>query len=73
MESINRTGSSAVRSPTDSALNDDTKLASLTADILVFRRQIGPRCSIVDYDDIDTDNNRIDVEINFSLTSNPNS
>jgi phage baseplate assembly protein W len=27
---------------------------------------------IVDYDDIDTDNNRIDVEINFSLTSNPN-
>jgi phage baseplate assembly protein W len=27
---------------------------------------------IVDYDDIDKDNNRIDVEINFSLTSNPN-
>ena len=27
---------------------------------------------IVDYDDIDTDNNKIDVEINFSLTSNPN-
>ena len=27
---------------------------------------------IVDYNDIDKDNNRIDVEINFSLTSNPN-
>jgi hypothetical protein len=38
---INRTGGSAVRSPTDSALNDDTKLASLTANILVFRRQNG--------------------------------
>ena len=38
---INRTGGSAVRSPTDSALNDDTKLASLAVDILVFRRQNG--------------------------------
>jgi len=27
---------------------------------------------IVDYNDIDKDNNRLNVEINFSLTSNPN-
>jgi phage baseplate assembly protein W len=27
---------------------------------------------IVDYNDIDKDNNRVNVEINFSLTANPN-